>query len=243
MADINDRYPVDFHELKWDTDFFKVSCAKAILHRPLVRDEWESVKKKFIDYQFISIENRNSEPINAQLIGKETDAFLADVNLQFTKRLEEEIEKPENITIYNHMDRNEQIIGMAEFQFSKFIEDTEFAKRNGSLVYEQWLINAFNKPDKYFAMSQNVSGETDGFLLHSFSDNICTIELLAVTKDKVKKGIGTSLFRMVEYETKHKGYDEIRVGTMIRNLGAVNFYHSMGCKQVGCHQIYHLWRL
>lgn len=45
------------------------------------------LQAKFKDYQFISITNQNSEPINTQLIGKDTSAFLADVNIQFVKNL------------------------------------------------------------------------------------------------------------------------------------------------------------
>jgi len=243
MSDVSIKNPVSFYELKWDSDFFKVTCAKAILHKPLCRDEWDDLKEKFNDYQFISIENQNSEPVNSQLIGKETEAFLADVNIQFAKKLESDIEKPENVTVNNFMAQNERIIEMSEFRYSKFIEDEELYKRNGSQVYKQWVINSFNKPDKYFAVSRNEKSEIDGFLLHSFSGSICKIELIAVAKNSTWKGIGTRLFRFTEYEAKCKGCGEIRVGTMIRNLNAINFYHRMGCKQIGCHQIYHLWRL
>ncbi len=243
MADINIKNPVSFHELKWDSDFFKVTCAKAILYEPLCKDKWDDLKEKFSSYQFISIENRNSEPINSQFIGKETSAFLADVNIQFAKKLYSVNEKPNNIEIHNLMARNDQIIKMAEFRYSKFIEDIEFNKRDGSQVYKQWIINSFEKPDKFFAISRNGKGETDGFLLHSFFDSICTVELLAVTQNNAGKGIGTSLFKMTEFEARQKGCDEIRVGTMIRNLSTINFYHKMGCKQIGCHQIFHLWRL
>ncbi|NLK63626.1 MAG: GNAT family N-acetyltransferase [Tissierellia bacterium] len=243
MSDVTKKKPVSFYELKWDSDFFKVTCAKAILHEPLSRDEWDDLKEKFNDYQLISIENQHSDPVNSQLIGKETSAFLADVNIQFAKKLEFAIEKPDNVTVQNYLAQDEQIVEMAEFRYSKFIEDKEFYKRNGSQIYKQWIINCFNKPDKYFVISRNEKGEIDGFLLHSFSESVCKVELLAVAKNSAGRGIGTRLFRMTEYDAKRKGCDEIRVGTMIRNLNAINFYHKMGCKQIGCHQIYHLWRL
>lgn len=242
MADMNIRNPYSFNELKWDSNFFKVKCAKAILYGPLLKHEWDELKSNFNSYEFISIENRNSEPVNSQFIGKETPAFLIDVNVQFSKK-PELVKKPGNVTIWNYMERYEQIIEMAEFPYSKFIEDNEFYKRNGNQVYKQWVINSFNKPDKYFAVSRNERGEINGFLLYSFIGCICTIELMATAKDSMGKGIGTSLFKMVEYEAKYRGCDEIRVGTMIRNIGAINFYHKMGCKQVGCHQIYHLWNI
>ena len=89
-----------FYELQWDTEYFGVSSAKAILYKPLDLIEWENLKKRFKDYEFISIENRNSEPINSQFIGKDTQAYLADVNIQFKKKLEDRYKMPENIEIY-----------------------------------------------------------------------------------------------------------------------------------------------
>ncbi|MEK5107650.1 GNAT family N-acetyltransferase [Cytobacillus sp. FSL K6-0129] len=239
MENIEDA--VTFHELKWDTEFFGVTSAKVTMHRPLKLKEWEELKIRFKDYQFISIINKNSEPINAQLIGKETSAFLADVNIQFAKRIVGINEIPENVSIYQAMERNDQIIEIADFQFSKFTEDPELAKRNGSLVYQQWLINSFGKTEKFYALSKDEVGCVNGFLLFSKSDNACVIELIAVSQKETKGGIGTSLFKAVEYEAHQQGMKEIKVGTQVRNFGAINFYHKVGCKQIECHQVYHLW--
>lgn len=232
-----------FNELKWDSEFFGVSSAKAILKKPLSLKEWEELKTRFTDYEFVSIVNNNSDPINAQIIGKNSSAFLADVNIQFAKQIETPLEMPKNIVIHQSLKRNDEVINMADFQFSKFTEDAELAIRGGDKVYRQWLINSFNKPDKFFALSMDESGKINGFLLHSYSDNACVIELIAVSRDVTSGGFGTSLFKAVEFEANQRGYNEIRVGTQVRNIGAINFYHKVGCKQVGCHQVYHLWNL
>lgn len=234
---------VTFSELKWDTYFFGVSSAKAILHRPLTLIEWEALKARFKEYQFISIMNKNSEPINAQLIGKEAPAFLADVNIQFEKKLVDPKEIPKNVTIHQALERNDQIIEIATYQFSKFTEDPDLAKRGGDQVYQQWLINSFGKNNKFYALSKDKMGDINGFLLFSYSDNACVIELIAVSQKETKGGIGTSLFKAVEYGAHQQGVKGINVGTQVRNLDAINFYHKNGCKQVGCHQVYHLWNL
>jgi dTDP-4-amino-4,6-dideoxy-D-galactose acyltransferase len=232
---------VTFYDLKWDTKFFGVTSAKAILHKPLTFTEWDELKIRFKDYQFISIENQNSEPVNAQMIGRVTSAFLADVNIQFVKKFEGPHEMPKNITVHRALEKNDQVIEMSEFQFSKFTEDPELAKRGGDHVYRQWLINSFDKSEKYYALSKAENGDINGFLLHSFSDNASVIELIAVSKTVTKSGVGTSLFKAVEYVADQRGFNEIKVGTQVRNMGAINFYHKVGCKQVGCHQVYHLW--
>lgn len=234
---------VTFSELNWDTDFFGVTSARATLHKPLTLGEWLELKNRFKDYQFISILNINCEPMNTQLIAKDTTAFLADVNIQFEKKLVGLDGKPRNITINQALEKNDQVIEIADFQFSKFTEDLELAKRGGNQVYQQWLNNSFGKTDKFYALSKDEIGDINGFLLFSYADSTCVIELIAVSKKETKGGIGTSLFKAVEYEAHQKGVKKIKVGTQVRNLGAINFYHKVGCKQVGCHQVYHLWNL
>lgn len=235
---------ITFYDLEWDTDFFGVISAKAILKKPLTLTEWRELKDRFQFYEFISIENRDSEPVNANIIGQDTTAFLADVNIQFIKTLNGPYDDmPKNITIHNNLKRVDQVLDIVDFQFSKFTADAQFAKRGGDQVYHQWIINSFEKKNKYFLLSYDENGEINGFLLHSYTDSACIVELLAVSQSVTNGGVGTSLFKALEYVVYQHGLNEIRVGTQLRNIGAINFYHKVGCKQVGCHQVYHLWNI
>jgi dTDP-4-amino-4,6-dideoxy-D-galactose acyltransferase len=132
---------------------------------------------------------------------------------------------------------------MADFPFSKFTEDPELAKRGGAEVYRQWLINSFEKQNKFYAVAEEKNGKIEGYLLHSYSDRTCIIELVAVSSKRAKGGIGTKLFGAIEHSAYKRGCSELKVGTQVRNVGAINFYHKVGCKQVGCHEVYHLWNL
>lgn len=243
MMDNTTGNAVSFYELDWDTKFFGVSSAKAILHEPLTIAQWNDLKTRFKDYQFVSIENRNSEPTNAQLIGRDTSAFLADVNIQLTKKLEPQGTQADDIAIYQALERNDQLLEIADFGVSKFTEDPELFKRGGDQVYRQWLINSFGNAEKHFAISKDNEGIINGFLLHSYSDNACVVELIAVSSNKAHSGIGTRLFSSVESSAFQCGFTQMRVGTQVRNRAAINFYHKVGCKQVGCHQVYHLWNI
>lgn len=240
MGERENESAVTFLDLKWDTEFFGITCAKAILHKSLTQQEWAKTKERFQPYRFVSIENRNSEPVNAQLIGSETNAFLADVNIQFSKKPEAVCINQESIRIYHSMEYDSRILEMADFAFSKFIEDPQLAQRGGADVYRQWLINSFGKTDKFFAIDE--STDINGFLLYTFSGRTCIIELISVSSNLSKKGIGTNLFRAVESIAYQQGCDEMKVGTQVRNIRAINFYHKVGCKMVECHQIYHLWK-
>lgn len=241
MSKKNNDEVVTFHELEWDTEFFGVTCAKAILNQPLTMAEWTELKERFKDYQFTSIENRNSDPTNAQLIGRSTSAFLADVNIQFKKNLNGHYTMPDSVKVFQRLERNDRVLEIADFKFSKFTEDPEMLKLGGDQVYRQWLINSFEKENKCFVISRNGKGEVNGFLLHSYTESACIVELIAVSHIEVNSGIGTSLFKAVEHSASKLGFMEIRAGTQVRNANAINFYHKVGCNQVGCHQVYHLW--
>jgi len=230
---------ITYRDLKWDSEFFGLSCLKVVLHEPLSYSEWAEVENRIRQYEFITIENKNSETVNAQLICENTSAYLADVNIQFQKEVKFIDKLPPSIRIFNPMERNDQLLEIGDFRYSRFFEDKKLASRGGKEIYKQWLINSFDRVDKFFAVSENNS-LVNGYVLFSFSGGICTIELIAVSNHSIGQGIGVSLFNAVEYEAFRKGANIIKVGTQVRNARAINFYHKVGCKQIGCHQIYHL---
>jgi dTDP-4-amino-4,6-dideoxy-D-galactose acyltransferase len=229
--------------LAWDSDYFGLTCGKAVLDGPLSPAEWSELSSHFTQYQFLSLFNANSDPTNAQHIGRKTSAFLADVNIQFSKKLISNVALPTNITIHQALAYNEHILEIAEFRYSRFIEDPQFASRGGERIYCEWLKNAFSKPDKHFALYQTSPNEIQGFVLFANEDHVCTIELIAVDKYCARAGIGTDLFKAVEHVAFASGNQAIQVGTQIRNVEAVNFYHKVGCKQIVCNQVYHLWNV
>lgn len=229
--------------LEWDTAFFGVSSAKVILHNSLNEKDWNKIQKKIEEYQYVSIVNENSNAVNSKLISKHTNSFLVDTNIQFIKKVKVETPLPSNITLHQALEKNDQILELANFRFSKFTEDPELAKRRGSEVYYHWIVNSFNKKDKFFAISRNKEGDINGFALYSFTEKECLIELIAVSPQIIGSGVGRNLFRAIEYATFKNHMDEIKVGTQMLNLNAINFYHKVGCKQVACHQIYHLWNI
>lgn len=231
-----------FYELQWDTEYFGVRAAKAILHEPVNLGEWNNCKSLFQEYDFVTIENRNSEPENTRIICKDTSAYLVDVNVQFSKKINKESAKKQRcIEICHAMQLNPEIVKLAEFQYSRFIDDSECARRGGASVYRHWVMNSFEKSNKYFALSRSHDSKINGFILYSYKDNTCIIELISVANNEKNKGIGSILFKGLEYEIVQKGYYDIRVGTQLRNIPAINFYHKVGCRMTGCHQIFHLW--
>lgn len=231
-----------FQELKWDTEFFGIKSAKATLYSKLSLKDWKSLISKMKNYEFVSIVNKNSEAENSQWIGKNTNSFLVDVNIQFKKRIDNNVDfKPVDVIVYNNVKRNEQILELTNFPHSKFIDDPELKKRGGKHVYYHWVNNSFERKDKFFAISLDENQKVNGFSLFSFLDSSCVIELIAVSEKQSKRGIGNNLFKAVEFECSKRKIYEIKVGTQVKNHRAINFYHKQGCKHVATHQIFHLW--
>lgn len=229
-----------YTQLDWDTSHFGVKSAKLSLHQSILTDELLALIKINSNVEFLTIVNENSNPQNSKIIGEESKAFLTDINIQFQKQiLKQSIS--DSVIIQNNVESNQTILDIATFQTSRFIEDPNLASRGGKQVYKEWLINSFNKKEKYFAKSYDSHREINGFVLFSFTNNKCVIELIAANVSSGEKGIGTKLFKAVEGYAYEENIELLQVGTQIRNLSAINFYHKMGCKQVGCHQVYHLW--
>ncbi|SDD99115.1 Ribosomal protein S18 acetylase RimI [Bhargavaea beijingensis] len=237
--------PYKIQKLDWDTSFFGISCAKVILSEPVQKSDWKQIKHEINNYDFVSIVNENSEPLNAQYIGQETNAFLSDVNIQFEKKtaFEQPSKESNSIVISSMMEENDEILKLSDFGFSKFVEDPGLRSRGGDQVYYEWLRNAFNRQDKFFAVDYDEKKSVNGYLLYSINNRKCVIELIAVSRDKGAKGVGTRLFKALENWLLNKGIEVIKVGTQLRNIGAINFYQKMGCKQVASHQIYHNWNI
>jgi ribosomal protein S18 acetylase RimI-like enzyme len=232
-----------FYKLDWDTKFFGVKSGKIKLFKSINTDQLKKLKYLITDYQFISIENLNSKTKNTKLLGEETNAFLVDTNVQFEKDLKLQTNNYKDIYIKNSLPKNKEILNLSKFEHSKFIRDRELFKRGGGKVYYYWLLNSFNKKDKYFAIFKNDNEVINGYILFSYKDDQCIIELISVSDDCRGLGIGSKLVQSVEHFVYNNGYKKIKVGTQTINHGAVNFYHKLGFKQKECHQIYHLWNL
>ncbi|MHA6481489.1 GNAT family N-acetyltransferase [Paenibacillus sp. strain BS8-2] len=243
MSSDNKETGVSFYNLRWDSDYFGVSCAKAILYKSVSISEWKELKNRFLDYTFVSIENRNSDDQNKKLLEVQSSIFLADTNVQFSKHI---INKSgldvDGITSHKSLGYNQSILDMSDFKYSKFIKDLELKRRGGALVYRQWLINAFDRPDKFFILSRDEEYNINGYLLYSFVESIFTIELIAVSMNAQNQGIGKKMLIALENNALKRGVKEIRVGTQLENIQAINFYKKVGFNQVSKNETYHLWK-
>jgi len=172
-------------KLDWDTDFFGVKAAKINLNVAINERETEKIISivRSEQYEFITIINKKNNDSNNFMVKRFEGAFLADVNIQFVKKVKKNnfVTNNNNIEIKSNLKYYQRLVDITEksFIYSRFYNDKNL--KNGNKVYIEWIKNAFNRKDKYFCIYKK---EKDilGYILFSMKDNKLVIELIAVDK-------------------------------------------------------------
>lgn len=228
-------------DLNWDTDFFGVTCGNLILKEKIREEDWSFISQKIKDYEFVVIKNINSNYNNSKILGENTKSFLIDVNIQFVKDVSENLSEEELFILDKENDLTNQLFSIANFNQSRFIEDEKLLELGGENVYKEWIQNSFDNPGKNIIVIKNELETVLGFVLVSKRKEQLVIELIAVNRNEKSKGIGTILVRKAEIYAKRHNLKQIRVGTQVTNIAAMNFYNKMNFKQSEVHQVFHLW--
>ena len=236
--------------LDWDTNYFEVNSARVNLKGEIDNSAKDTITDFCKDYEFITISNEGNYNKNNNWIGTKMNAFLADINIKFTKTANLNIIDAEknmskcNMSINNFYPRNDEILDIAKdaFQFSRFFNDCNLPFMKTSNIYLHWTECAFDKPDKYFAVSE-INGKVAGYLLFSIHEKQLTsvMELMAVGRSYKGIGIGDTLIKSMDSFIYEKGITQILVGTQLDNIIAARLFLSQGFKYKGCSSIYHLW--
>lgn len=230
--------------LQWDTDYFEVSSARVNLRGIVDEQSQEEIIKFCEGYDFVTISNLDNVKENNYWIGNKTNAFLADMNIQFMKALEDKLSYQDDKTyVVNGLSRNEQIVNIAgkSFQYSRFFNDTKLPQEKAKNIYLHWTKCAFGQDNKYFVVSER-EGQVAGYILFSIDEDNSIIELIAVDEKYRGQRVGKSLIQTMEAFVIEKKIKEIKVGTQVDNISAVKFYLKMGFTYVRCRSVYHLWR-
>lgn len=229
--------------LEWDTEYFGVKSARVNLLGDVDEKGQEDILSFCKNYDFVTIANFENRNENNLWIGKKTSAFLADVNVQFVKELDSlETHSDEKTYVTNNLPVNDQILNIARksFRYSRFYNDPNLSDSKSENVYLHWTEGAFQKDNKYFVICER-EGKIAGFLLFASEETCATIELIAVDEDFQGQGVGKSLIKTMESYNANKGINNIKVGTQLNNIQAVQFYSKMEFSYVNCSSIYHLW--
>lgn len=231
--------------LDWDTEYFGVPSARVNLKGIATEKDQTKILAFCRKYEFVTIYNAGNIKENNNWIGRRTNAFLSDVNIQFVKaNIGESLSLDKDPEIYNSYPRNEKIIKIAEsaYRYSRFYNDPYLPKSKAAKIYLHWTECAFNHKEKYFVIEKKCE-EIAGYILFSVNEaeHTLVIELIAVDEKFRGERVGRSLISAIELFCNENGYKSIRVGTQADNISAIQFYFSCGFKYVSCNSVYHLW--
>lgn len=232
----------DIQELLWDTENFGVKSGKVNLEKILNNSDIEVLSKSVSSYEFIVINNKENHPKNNYLIGTYLKAFLVDINVQFNMNPSLKSGKS-HYEVTKNLTENESVIEIANesFNFSRFYNDPNLNQDSSRKIYKNWVSNSFGKEEKYFILAKE-DEKILGFILFSFTkDKDVVIELISMAKEIQGKGIGSKLIStLIEFANQHD-VSQIKVGTQIDNLQAINFYTRNGFSMSEKSSIYHYW--
>lgn len=241
MSNIN----YEFKFLEWDTAYFGISSARVNLNGIIDEKSQENIIAFCKDYDFVTISNLDNIKENNYWIGNKTNAFLADMNIQFIKVLKDKPDYQDGKTYAgNYLVKKEQILDIARksFNYSRFFNDPNLPQKQANNIYLHWTECAFNQENKYFVISER-EGNVAGYILFSFDKDSSVIELIAVDEKYQGKSVGKSMIHTMESFVTERGIKKIKVGTQLNNISAAQFYNAMGFKYVSCGSIYHLWKI
>lgn len=230
--------------LTWDTNYFGVRSARVNLSGIVDKKGQDEIIEFCKDFDLITISNNDNIKENNHWIGHRTNAFLADINIQFVKTLTmKHSNKDEDTFVMNCLSRNDQVVNIAKnsFNYSRFFNDPKLPQVLANNIYAHWTNCAFDKENKYFVISER-DGNVAGYILFSIDEDCSVIELIAVEERYKGQKVGKSLILKMESFIMDQGIMKIKVGTQVNNVIAAQFYDAMGFKYVSCGSVYHLWK-
>lgn len=227
-------------KMDWDSEFFNINCGKAFVE---TKEDIAVLIKESKEYDFVSVQNIGNKICINKLIAENTSAFLADINIQFAKKLESKHESDNSSIIVNAKESKKYNIDVSEkdFAHSKFIEDDNFRLRSGYKVYEEWIKNSIYEDKKSFAIQLSEDGDIKGFILFKMDCDCIVLELVKVNERYRGEGVCSQLICEIENYAMNNGIVDIHVGTQVNNIAAINLYHKLGYKEVSRTSVYHWW--
>lgn len=226
--------------LDWDTDFFGVSSARAMLNEALTEQEIENMLEQCKDYGFVTIENTCGSPINDFNLGTKSKAYITDCAVTLKKKsaphsVDEFDGNSIRLAVEADLPWIEEIAKNA-FVTSRFYNDPCIPVEKASDLYKSWVKNAFADENKTIF----VTDEQNGFLIYYENGKDAHLNLIAAGGANRKKGVGTVLTKYADNYAFENGCEDFYVGTQSSNIPAINLYVKCGFKFSKSTRIFHL---
>ena len=235
------------HGLAWDTEHFGFPCANIDISGILQENDVSEISNLSRQYRFVTIHNPDVFEANEKVFLNLPNVIKTDVNIRLCNDgpLISPIEMREDFSVSLSsncsLDANVFEAVQGSFVHSRFYQDKHISTEKADGVFYNWLKNAQNRPDKYFCICRS-QAHCAGVMLLSFLDakNV-VIELLSVSREFQRLGIGTAMMQCLGEFCRQNGITKIWVGTQKRNSAALTFYKKNNFKLDKKIHIYHMW--
>jgi dTDP-4-amino-4,6-dideoxy-D-galactose acyltransferase len=229
-----------FKYLSWDSNFFKNKTGCLIVNASdTIEEVKDEVKNKIRveEYDLLYIfcpEDYYIENVNYKLV---------DRKVVFSRELLNKLSSA-HIIDYPKEEPDDDLLNLAYLsgQYSRFKHDKNFPSQTFYKLYKNWLIGSLKGTlaDRTFISTAN--NVLAGFATVKVDDGTGVIQLIAVSDQMQKSGIGRNLVNKVNNYLLDKGIYKLEVATQLQNLNACRFYESNGFKTKSITNIYHCWK-
>ena len=195
----------------------------------------KELKKTFISFK---IEDKYNRYFSEKLLSKKKCKFI-DTENQYYGSLKKKI-IPKNCFAAKRKDLKEiENIAKKNLIINRFYLDTRIKKESAENIKKAWILNFFRKKrGDFLVIKRDSKKKIVGFLLIIKNNNKMIIDLIAVSKNYLGRGVAIELlcFAQQSYFTKKT---KIFAGTVKKNIKANRFYKKIGLKLKLKKYIYH----
>lgn len=229
-----------FEKMEWDSVYFGIEVYKLSIYERLTDEDIKTLKQLIAIPVLTYIMDYSLDKTNEEFLRNVVSSSEVDINIQLFKDINCIESRVYSAKTGNNIELEPYYKKLLEFRYSRFFTDSKLVDLGSKNIYSSWVKNSFYKNDKYFAYYKY---SDLGFALYSYLDKTCIIELIAVSEDYKGSGVGTDILKAIESDACNKNMKQIKVGTQLANLSAINLYIKNGFRIKEFYKIYHFWNI
>jgi len=130
-------------------------------------------------------------------------------------------------------------LALVSGHLSRFNVDQMLPHGSFSRLYHLWIHKTLNKQHNGEILVATVDGHLAGMISLEFNGQTSHIQLLAVSKDYQRQGLGSQLLKKAEQTSNARGMRKMLVKTQLTNAAARSLYTRHGYTETDRYHVYH----
>ena len=227
--------------LDWDSTFFEVPIARAILQE---RDgDLSPLLPQLISKNIKLLYLTSAESIDPGGMLEDYRCSVSEERLIFVKELADGERSQKEIMIAQPGEFDQEIEDLAVMsgRLSRFSRDPKIPAKKSQEMYRLWIRKQLHQDHAGEVLIVLENQNIAGMISVSEDHGECVIGLIAVNARVRGRGIGSRLLHSVDQWCILKGINSVRVATQGINDAAIRLYERCGYVLSSRSFIYHLW--